>query len=75
MNTRYTRIALAVASAGLVVSAHAQTAGKPPAGAAPTQRRRLWHGHPLGSDLFDLSPGSLLHDGPFLLRRSRCARP
>ena len=73
MNIRYTRIALAVASAGLAVTAHAQTAGKPPAGAAPTQLPPVVvTGNPLGSDLFDLAPPvSVLHGQDlFLLRRS-----
>jgi iron complex outermembrane receptor protein len=71
MNSRHTRVALAVAAA-LATIAQAQTAGKPPASAPAQLPPVVVTGNPLGSDLFDLvTPTSTLFgEDLLLLRRS-----
>ena len=67
MRFRQTRNALAVALATLVTSAHAQTAGKPPAGGSVTLPPVVVTGNPLGSDLFELVQPTSVLDGKDLL--------
>jgi iron complex outermembrane receptor protein len=66
---RHTRAALAVAAA-LATTAHAQTEGKPPAGAPAQLPPVVVTGNPLGSDLFELvAPTSALFGQDLLLLR------